>query len=129
MTTPYRIHGHPKPPLQAAGDLSGNQFRFVKAAATEGRAAAITAANDRAVAVQADKPWNNDPGDFVAFGVAEIEAGGAVPFGAEITSDAQGRAIVAGSGTRVYGWALTAAGASGQRLSAFVNLVNPPRVP
>lgn len=127
MSTPFRIHGFPKPPLVAGADLSGNQFRFVKAGATEGHAVAISAAIDRPIAVQQDRPAAEQAGDFVAFGIVELIAGGAVAHGAEIGPDAQGRAVAAGAGACICGYALTVASAAGERISAFVNLVNPPR--
>jgi hypothetical protein len=127
MSTPFRIHGYPKPPLVAGADLTGNQFRFVKAGPSEGLAIAIAAALDRPIAVQQDLPRLGEAGDFPAFGMVELIAGGAVTYGTEIGPDAQGRAIVAGAGACICGYALTAASAAGDRLTAFVNLVNPPR--
>jgi hypothetical protein len=64
----------------------------------------------------------------VAFGIVEMEAGAAITFGADITTDTLGRAVPAVSGRSVCGWALTVASAAGQRFTAFINLVNPPRL-
>jgi len=128
MSTPYRIHGFPKPPLVAGADLSANGFRFVKAGAAEGQALPIAAVADRPMAVQQDKPRAGEAGDFVSFGIVEIETGAVVAFGAEISTDATGRAVPAVSGRSICGWALTSSGAAGHRISAFINLVNPPRM-
>ena len=127
MSTPYQIHGYPKPPLVAGVDLSGNQYRFVKAGTSEGQAAPIAAAADRPIGVQADRPRAGEAGDFVAFGIAEVVAGAAINYGVEIGLDAQGRAIPAGAGAYICVYALSAASAVGDRLSVFVNLINPPR--
>jgi hypothetical protein len=127
MSTPFRIHGYPKPPLVAGVDLSTNQFCFVKAGSGEGQAAPITAATDRPIAVQVDRPRAGEAGEFVAFGIVELEAGGAINYGQEIGLDAQGRAIPAAPSGYICGYALSAASGEGERISAFVNLVNPPR--
>ena len=128
MTTPYRIHGFPKIPLLSGIDLSANSFRFVKAGAAEGQVTTIAAAGDRPIAVQQDKPRAGEAGDFVTFGLVEMEAGAAISYGVEIATDATGRAVPVASGRSVCGFALTAAGAAGQRFTAFINLVNPPRL-
>lgn len=46
-------------------------------------------------------------------GVAQVEAGAAITAGAQVTTDASGRAVTAATGNNVFGIAHTAAGAAG----------------
>lgn len=124
--TPYRIPGHPTAPLAAGADLSSNQFRFVKAGATEGQVVAIAAATDIPIALQLDKPnAAAKPGEFVQFGIYEIEAGAAVSYGDRIQTDAQGRAITAVATGYPVGRALQAAANAGERIACFINTIAP----
>lgn len=59
----------------------------------------------------------NDPAIPVALldgAKVEVEAGAAVALGADVTSDAAGKAVAATVGQRVLGFALTAAAADGE---------------
>ena len=124
--TPYRIPGHPAAPLVAGADLSANQFRFVKPGATEGQVIAIAAATDVPCALQLDKPdAAGKVGQFVQFGIYEVEAGAVVAYGDRVQCDAQGRAIVAVATGYPVGRALQAAGGAGERISVFINTVAP----
>lgn len=51
----------------------------------------------------------------------EVEAGGAVTVGANVSSDAQGRGIVAASGHAILGKALSAASGAGERITFISN--------
>ena len=51
--------------------------------------------------------------DVVTMGQPEVEAGAAIPAGASVTADADGRAVPAGPGDAAIGWATEAAIAAG----------------
>jgi hypothetical protein len=124
MGTPYRVDGVKIPGLSAGVDLSANQYRFVKPGATEGQVVACAAVTDKPIGVQYDAPNAAGKPIEVAVGpVVEVIAGAAVAYGAEVQTDAQGRAItLAATGTSV-GRALQAAGAAGDRISVLSNFV------
>ncbi len=127
MPTPYRVLGLRIPGLVAGADLSGSQYRFVKPGATEGKVAAITAATDRPIGVLLDAPSADGKlAEVASFEITEVTAGAAVAYGAEVQTDAQGRAITAVATGYVVGRALQAAGAAGDRFSVALNCFNPP---
>jgi len=128
MPTPYRVIGLRIPGLVAGADLSAQQFRFVKAGANEGEVVAITAATDRPAGVLLDAP--NAAGRIVevaSFEITEVTAGAAIPYGAEVQTDPQGRAIAAVTGGFVVGRALQVAVGVGARISIALNCFNPPK--
>ncbi len=124
MGTPFRAYEIRIPGLAAGADLSANLYRFVKPGGTEGQVVACSATTDKPLGVQYDAP--NAAGkaiEIVSGGIGEVTAGAAIAYGAEIQTDAQGRAITAAAGGTVCGRALMAAGAAGDRISAFFNFV------
>jgi len=73
-------------------------FRFVALGATEGTVALASADGD-AVGVSYELDAAQDGRQDVQLdGIAEVECGGSVTFGAKIASDADGKAIAAESG-------------------------------
>ncbi len=71
--------------------------RLVKFTATDGVVAQASAATDRIAGV-ADYPNGAVDGgrvDVVLFGIADVDFGGTVPAGGDITADATGKAIAA----------------------------------
>jgi hypothetical protein len=58
------------------------------------------------------------------FGVSRIVAGAAITAGVRITSNASGRAVAAGSGDVVIGYAREAAAADGDTIEAFILAIN-----
>ena len=99
--------------LEAAADLSGEQFFFVTTD-TNGDAAAITDVADFAVGVLQNNP---DTAGFecnvAVDGVTKLEAGtGGLTAGDLVTNDNAGAGVTATAGTNnVYGIALTTAAA------------------
>jgi hypothetical protein len=115
------------PGLLAGADLSANQFKFVKAGASEGLVVAIAAATDRPIGVQLDKPSAAGKVIEVAsMEITEVIAGAAVAYGAEVQTNAAGQAITAVATGFVVGRALQAAANAGDRISVALNCWNPP---
>ena len=124
MGTPFRVDGVKIPGLSAGADLSANQYRFVKPGATEGQVVAIAAAADKPIGVQYDTPNAAGKAIDVATGpIVEVAAGAAIAYGAEVQTDATGRAITLTTGGTAVGRALQAAGAAGDRISILSNFV------
>jgi hypothetical protein len=124
MGTPFRGYEVRIPGLAAGADLSANQYRFVKAGATEGQVVAIAAATDKPLGVQYDTP--NAAGkaiEVVSAGIVEVTAGAAVAYGAEVQTNASGKAITVTTGGTVVGRALQAATADGDRIAVLLNCV------
>jgi hypothetical protein len=122
--TPFRSAGLRIPGLMAGADLSANQFRFVKPGGTELQVVAIAAATDKPIGVQYDVP--NAAGKAIEVqsdGVVEVIAGAAIALGAEVQTNATGKAITATTGGTVVGRALIAATADGDRISVLLNCV------
>lgn len=94
------------------GDLSGNQYNFVKRGT--GQTIAVAAEGDAAVGVL----WNDPAASgraatVVVGGRPHVYAGAAILDGAEVMSDANGKAVTATSTKTVLGYALHGA-ASGE---------------
>lgn len=124
--TAYSIPGHPQAPLLAGADLSALENTFVKAGGTEGQVVAVAAATDQPIGVLLDEPSAAGKVANVAqFGIYEVIAGAAVAYGAQVQTDASGRAITAVSAGYVCGRALQAAENAGERIAVFVNCINP----
>ena len=122
MATPYHAHELKLPGATAGADLSSNRYRFVKASATEGQVVAIAAATDRPVGIQEDAPDAAGKAiEAVYSGITEAEAGAAIAQGAQIQTDAQGRAITLATGGHPVGSALQAAAGAGDRISVVVS--------
>ncbi len=124
MGTPFRGQEVRIPGLAAGADLSANQYRFVKPGATEGQVVAIAAATDKPIGVQYDAP--NAAGkeiEVASGGIVEVTAGAAIAYGAEVQTNAAGKAITLTTGGTSIGRALQAASADGDRLSILANFV------
>lgn len=120
--TPFLNRLFSIPGLLAGADLSANQYRFVKPGATEMQVVAIAAATDKPIAVQLDKPnAAGKPVETVSLGVVPVEAGAAVSVGAEVQTDASGRAITLTTGGIGVGRALSAASGAGERIAVALN--------
>lgn len=87
----------------AAGAIAA--YRIVKGTATDGIVAQSAAAADKHVGVNGSIPGalGGDSIDIAVVGIAPVEYGGAVAFGDKLTSDASGRAVVAGAASNVIG--------------------------
>jgi hypothetical protein len=99
--------------LAAAADLSTHQFKFVNVDGN-GRAA-LGGAGTRAVGVLQDKPNAlGKVGTIMLSGISKVVAGAAVTVGADVMSDASGRAVTATATNRRLGVALATAGGAGE---------------
>lgn len=101
---------------EAGQDLSGSQFRFGTVAA-DGQVDPTGAGAFASGVIQDDNA--DEAGKAVALmllggGVSKVEAGAAITAGAEITSDASGRAVAATTGDRILGAAWESAGGAGE---------------
>lgn len=105
--------------LPAAADLSGSQFRFVNVDANA--KAAVPAAGGAVIGVRNNKPKANEATTIVHSGISIVEAGGAVAAGAEVTTDATGRAIAPAAGNRVAGVALETASGAGVFIAVLLS--------
>lgn len=105
--------------FQAGGDLSALQFRFV-AMAADGQVDSAGNGED-AIGVLLNDPAEAGRAAEVAIsGKTRVTAGGSVPAGSLVASDAVGRAVVATTGDAILGIADTT-GASGEVMSIVFN--------
>lgn len=108
------------PGLVASGNLSAHQFKFVTIGASG--AALNTTVGGIVDGVLQDKPTAAGEATQVAFsGVSKVVAGALVNKGAEVMSDANGKAVTATTGINVAGRALEAAGADGELIAVLLN--------
>lgn len=122
----YEVPGFKIGTLTASADNSGNQFRYAKVSGS-GTATVTAAPADVVLGVIQNKPKAGEAVDVMVTGISKVVAGAAVAAGAEVGSDAQGRAIAAATGARAFGIALEAASAAGQLIA--VSLPNQRVVP
>lgn len=115
--------------LVAGADLSALQYNFVKLNSS-GQVVACAAATDRPIGVLQNDPTSGKIAEVVVSGGTKLKLGGTVAAAAIVSpsSTGAGVAIVAGTDTTKYncGSALTG-GASGEVITAVVNLSNPGR--
>jgi len=117
--------------LEAAGDLSAKQFRFM--IFSSGQVTTATAVTDACCGVLQNAPAaQGRAAELVLVGETKLVAGAAITTaGALITTDNQGRAVAVtpGADTTKYilGRALETAGAAGDIIRCAVNCINPAR--
>lgn len=100
-------------PLEASADLSANQHRFLVVDANG--QVAVAGAGVLAVGVlQNDPAAQGEAATVMLDGVSKVVAGAAVTSGAEVASDASGRAVTAATGNRVNGIALETCANAGE---------------
>lgn len=105
--------------LEASGDLSASQFRFVTADANG--QAAVAGAGVPTIGVLQDKPSAAGiAGEIMGDGITKVVAGAAVTAGAQVMSDATGRAVTATTGNHIAGQALETAANAGEIISVFL---------
>lgn len=99
--------------VEANADLSTNQHFFVKVTNNSGTGqVALAGAGERVLGVLKNNPSAQGEAAEVASkrgAVTKVFAGGTVTAGNEVTPDAAGEAVVAGSGDTVAGVALNSA--------------------
>lgn len=110
----------------ASEDLSAKQYHIVKLAA--GGIAVAAAATDNPIGVLRRNANLNEVCDVRIVGIAEVKAGAAVAKGAEVMSDAAGKAITyaAGANNMVVGIALKAAAADGDIIPVLLGIYDGP---
>lgn len=107
--------------LVANGDLSGNQFNFVKLNAS-GKVIVASAAGEGVIGVLQNKPTANQPCEIMVNGISKVKVGAAVTAGAQIMTNASALAITAATaGSAVVGFILETAGGANEIVSAFIN--------
>jgi hypothetical protein len=93
--------------IEAGGDLSAGQFKFVTLA-NDGQVDLTASAGGEAIGVLQNKPSAAGRAATVAvYGVTKVIAGDTVAAGAKVQSDASGLAITAASAGHVLGVAIT----------------------
>lgn len=107
---------------KAHADYSAKQYRFV--AQNSGGRVQLTGAGAQADGVLQDEPAAQDAVCKVAIsGISKVSAGGSFDAGALLTSDADGDAVLAGTGDNINGVAWEA-GASGRIVSVLLKCQN-----
>lgn len=105
--------------LEAGGDLSAQQFRFVEIAA-DGQVDVVSSAGGSAIGVLQGNPSAAGQAAEVAYaGVTKVVAGGTVAAGAKVQSDATGAATLAAASDHVLGRCLKG-GASGELIEVLL---------
>lgn len=105
--------GHYRFSRPAAADLSDKQYYLVKLVAGE---MALCGAGEFGYALQ-NKPVAAEAAEVEKVGLTNCTAGAAIAANALVTSDANGKAVTAGTGDFICGQAVTAAGADGDRFT------------
>ena len=109
-------------PLPSGSDFSaGSQFRFVDV--NSSGAVVNPSAGGRVVGVRQNRPISGAATTVVQSGVSIVEAGAAVACGANLKTDATGRAVTATTGTQIVGVALEAASAAGVQIAVLLQPV------
>ena len=116
--------------LEAAGDLSAVQFKFMKF--SSGQVTTATAVTDACCGVLQNAPAAaGRAAELVVVGETKLVAGAAITAGALLTTDTSGRGVTATPGTDttkyILGRALEDAGAAGDIIRCAVNCINPAR--
>ena len=103
--------------MPAAADLSANQYRF--AVCNSSGQAALSGAGAATIGVIQNNDANavNAAVALQCVGVSKVVAGAAVTAGAEVASDATGRAVTAATTNRVNGIALSTSANAGEIIS------------
>ncbi len=105
-------------PFKAGADLSTKQYYFVKQDASG--SIVLCGAGEAAIGSLKDDPTIGETGTVVVLGVGKVKAGAAFGIGANLTSDAAGRAVTAGASDAVNGISLAAAGAANEIVSVLM---------
>lgn len=116
--------------LEAAADLSGKQFYFVKLD-SNGKAAVCAAATDVPIGVLQNKPTSGQAATILCVGTSKVSSDAALNEGDLIgtSADGQADAKTPGSDTTNYvvGQMITATGGAGVIGTAAINCANPHR--
>lgn len=118
------------PGLEASGDLSSAQYRFVKMSATAKQVSQCSVDGEAVVGVLLNKPSAaGRAAQVAALGTIPVEAGEAITAGDYIKTDSSGRAAKAEQtstgadvGDFVVGTAIESASAAGDLVTVFVGI-------
>lgn len=115
----YNLLGTAPHSLKANATVNANRFCKVD---TSGQNLTIqcAAGTDYAVGVSLKSALAGESVELQAFGKAKLTAGAAIAAGAQVTSDASGRAITVAAGNVSHGIAAYAAGAAGDTIDVFL---------
>lgn len=105
--------------VEASGDLSASQFRFM-VVDSNGQLAAAGAGAATDGVLQDDPDAAGKAGELGVEGVSKCEAGAAVAAGDLVASDASGKCVTASTGNVVAGRAMSAASADGEIISVLL---------
>lgn len=114
------------PGMSAGADLSAQQFRAVKITAAN-TVGAIAADTDSPIGVLQNNPTAGQTAEVMTMGVTRMAASAAIAVAASVGIAADGRAVTRALGTdttkHVIGTALEAAGAAGDIIAVYINIV------
>lgn len=116
--------------LEAGGDLSASQYRFVKAGSTAKQVVQATVDGEKVLGVLQNKPSAaGRAAEIVMLGVTKVEAGEAISYGDAVKTDSAGRAAVieltatgADVGDIAIGTALEAASDAGDVITVLIGV-------
>lgn len=106
--------------VEAAADLSGKQYHFVRYSAANKVDQASLATDSALVGVLQNKPKAGEFATVAYAGLSKVVAGAAITAGDIITTNSSGRAATVASGQMAAGRALEAAGADGDIITALL---------
>lgn len=115
----YEIPGFKLGTLEAAADLN-DRYRFVTAN-TSGGVVLVTTAGGKAVGVLQSPTPNTRAAEIMVDGVSKVEAGAAIVSIGPVTSDGEGRVIIAAAGNTINGIALETADAAGEIIAVLLS--------
>lgn len=105
--------------LDASTDLSAKQFFFIETSSSS--EAALSGAGEVVTGVLQNKPDAAGKSASVrVYGVSKVTAGAAITAGAEVSSDANGKAATSTTGDYIVGIALEAAAADGDIIAVLI---------
>lgn len=111
------------PGYRAAGDLSANQYRFMKMTANPFEATVCAAVTDKTIGVLQNNPKTAGEDCAIANGgTTKVVAAAAIALGASVAPAADGRAQTAVTTQYPAGKALQAAGAAGEIIEIEMSL-------
>lgn len=115
---------------EAAADLSGKQYYFVKESAA-GKVTVCAAATDVPIGVLQNAPTSGQQARVMTLGVSKVSSDAALTLGLLIGTSADGQADAKAPGTDtteyVCGRVTRASGAAGGMAMALINCLNPHR--
>lgn len=106
--------------LDAAADLSGKRYHWVRGSAAGQCNQASLATNSALLGVLQNKPESGERATVGYFGKSKITAGASVTAMALVTTNSSGRCVAVASGGMAGGRALEAAGADGEVISVLL---------